>query len=71
MMLSYDFIDDGLKKLKRMNHLDSKYLIYDNTENLLREATSAERAKLKLEAEKLNENLIRPKLSPQEEEELK
>jgi hypothetical protein len=65
MMLSYQFVDVSLKRLKKMKIED--YLLYDNIENLHKEATSVELAKVKLMAEQLSENLIRPKFVPKDQ----
>ena len=66
MILSYNFIVDSLKKLKKMNYMS--YLLYDNTENMNRQATSSELAKERLRAEKLDSNFIRPKFVPKDED---
>ncbi len=42
-MLKYEFVEDSLKKLKKMNPAD--YILYDNTVNLHQEADSTEVAK--------------------------
>ena len=52
MMLSYEFVDVSLKRLKKMKIED--YLLYDNIENFHKEATSVELAKVKLMAEQLS-----------------
>jgi hypothetical protein len=65
MMLSYQFVDVSLKRLKKMKIED--YLLYDNIENFHKEATSVELAKVKLMAEQLSENLIRPKFVPKDQ----
>ena len=50
MMVSYGFVVDSLKRLKKMKHED--YLLYDNSDFLDKEANEARIAREKLEAEK-------------------
>ena len=59
-ILSYEFVVDSLKRLKRMEI--GNYVLFDNSSNMISEAELAALAKEKLEAEKVHDMLIRPKL---------
>lgn len=61
-MVKYEYLWDCLSKFKRLRVED--YLLFDNSEQVQRQVTTAEIAKMRLEKEAIDQRLIRPKLPP-------